>query len=204
MAFIFPSSHNWWDCWEEEIKCKSYEEMGCSNCEKYHIYRNAKQPWYRDDSRNAKSAKKKNILLLISYTIHKACQILSAFTSQCHCSITVSALIFLTLTANITIFFMVMPLHRTYNTFWNPSKSLLPCCCDPLTKRSHTMCFMILPARVKAWPLVKSHTLYSCYMVLEWLLWVVAVVRWPPPPPRYDHNNCVRGTTSNCGFRFWS
>jgi len=33
----------------------------------------------------------KNIRLLISYTlIHKACQILSAFTNQCHCSITVS------------------------------------------------------------------------------------------------------------------
>ena len=27
---------------------------------------------------------------------------------------------------------MVMPLHTIYSTFWNPSKSFLPCCCDPL------------------------------------------------------------------------
>ena len=105
---------------------------------------------------NATPAKKKYSATNFIHIIHKACQIVSAFSNQCHCSITVSALIFLTLTANITIFFVVMPLHRVYSTFLNPSKSLLPYCCDLLTKRSHTLCFMILPAGVKHDPLSRA------------------------------------------------
>ena len=106
----------------------------------------------------------------------------------------------------------LMPFHNKSSV---PSTSLLkclhshfwwvtlPCCHDP-DNEMITLGFLILPAGVKAWPLVKSHSPYSCS---KWF-WIVssplhlapAVVR---SSPRYDHKVCVHGPTTNCDFNFW-
>jgi len=68
-----------------------------------------------------------------------------------------------------------------------------------------TLGFLFLPTGIKAWPLVKGHSPYSCsqwfWMVSSPLHLAPAVVR---STPRYDHTVCVHGCTSYCVFNFWS
>jgi hypothetical protein len=125
---------------------------------------------------------------------------------------TVSAFIFLTLTPHMSVPFNAIPQHITISsihcTFEKPSLSLLVRHSAVLLwstdKDMVTLGFLILPAGVRTWTLVKSHSPYSCskwfWMVSSPLRLAPAVVRSSPlvwPQGLYSW------TYSNCEFNFW-
>ena len=89
------------------------------------------------------------------------------------------------------------PRHWICGTFDNLLR-LLPVSCTLMllwsTVKEFALGFLILPAGVKAWSLIKSHSLYSCFSSSLKCFFTTASSTCGcevTPPPRYDHKVCV-------------
>ena len=102
ILFSIPHCHLWVQIW---LSIFSFQKLPNWLCQIWII------PMFQNHMPNKMCAEKKYCIVNFIHSIHKACQILSAFTSQCQCLHLHSLCLCLPHTPDIPILFTAIPQH---------------------------------------------------------------------------------------------